>query len=181
MNSYGRRKRSKGENMNRRAILLCLLLGAAFLLSGCQKLMPSEKPSSAQAAPDAALIYLSFSESGSYFKRVQGYEFRAEDGKYTACFWFANEDEPYPVPVDEAWVDTLTGFISQYGMLAWDGFSGSDSTLLDGTHFDVNFSYADGTAVHASGYGKFPSGYGEASSAIDAHFIQLLPEDMRDW
>ena len=89
--------------------------------------------------------------------------------------------EPLPVPVDEAWVDTLTGFISQYGMLAWDGFSGSDSTLLDGTHFDVSFSYADGTAVHASGYGKFPSGYGDASNAIDAHFIQLLPEDMRDW
>lgn len=167
--------------MNRRAILLCLLLGAAFLLCGCQKPVLNGKEPAEHGVPDAALTEFYFSESNSYFKRVQGYEFRAEDGKYTACFWFANEEEPYPVPVDEAWVDTLIGFISQYGMLAWDGFSGSDSTLLDGTHFDVSFSYADGTAVHASGYGKFPSGYRDASSAIDAHFIQLLPEDMRDW
>ena len=41
--------------------------------------------------------------------------------------------------------------------------------------------FADGTSVHASGYGCFPNNYGDASDAIDAHFMQLLPEDMRDW
>ena len=167
--------------MNRRAILLCLLLGAAFLMCSCQKPVPNEKPPSAQNIPIAALTEFSFSENGSYFKRVQGYEFRSEGEKNTAYFHMANEDEPYPIPVDRAWVDTLTGFIPQYGMMAWDGFSGSDSMLLDGTHFDVSFSFADGTSVHASGYGKFPAGYSEASAAIDAHFIKLLPEDMRDW
>lgn len=154
--------------------LLCLLLEAAFFLSGCQKPVPDEKPPS-------ALTYLSFSESSSYFKRVQGYEFRAEEGKTTAYFYMANEDEPYPVSVDRAWVDTLEGFISQYGMMGWNGFSGSAPGLLDGTHFDAALAFADGTAVHASGYGQFPGGYGEASDAIDAHFMQLLPEDMRDW
>ena len=178
--------------MKTRLLLPLVLLCVAICLSGCQLLRlggllpeptdpPIDGPCVGPLPLPGDLVYLSFSEGSSYFKRVQGYEFRAEDGKYTAYFWFANEEEPYPVPVDEAWVDTLTGFISQYGMLGWDGFSGSDSTLLDGTHFDVSFSYADGTAVHASGYGKFPSGYGDASSAIDAHFIQLLPEDMRDW
>lgn len=160
--------------MKKRAVLLCLLLGAVFLLGGCQKAAPDVKPLS-------ALTYLSFSESSSYFKRVQGYEFRAENGKTTAYFYMANDEEPYPVPVDQAWVDTLTGFIGQYEMMAWDGFSGSAPGLLDGTQFDVAFTFADGTAVHASGYGQFPSGYGDASEAIDAHFLQLLPEDMRDW
>ena len=160
--------------MKKRAVLLCLLLGAVFLLGGCQKAAPDVKPLS-------ALTYLSFSESSSYFKRVQGYEFRAENGKTTAYFYMANEEEPYPVPVDQAWVDTLGGFIHQYGMMAWDGFSGSAPGLLDGTQFDVAFTFADGTAVHAGGYGQFPGGYGEASDAIDAHFMQLLPEDMRDW
>lgn len=167
--------------MNRRAILLCFLLSAAFLLCGCQKCLPDGKPLSAKGIPDAALVFLSFSESHSYMKRIQGYEFRAEEGKNTAYFYIAYEDEPYPVPVDQTWVDALKGFISQYGMMAWDGFSGSAPGLLDGTHFSVSFSFADGTAVHASGYGKFPAGYSEASAAIDAHFIKLLPEDMRDW
>ena len=167
--------------MKKHSVLLCFLLGAVFLLCGCQKPVPDEKTPSAQGASNAALTYLSFSESNSYFKRVQGYEFRAEDGKTTAYFYMANEDELYPVPVDQAWVDTLTGFIHQYDMMAWDGFSGSAPGLLDGTQFDAAFTFADGTAVHAGGYGQFPGGYGAAAEAIDAHFMQLLPENMRDW
>jgi hypothetical protein len=170
--------------MLRRFIWPLLLLAALLLLSGCRYLPGNEKAPRSPAAPPAPaspLVMLSFRESAAYFKRVQGYEFRAEDGKYTAYFWMANEDEPYPIPVDQAWVDTLNGFIGLYGMMHWDGFRVSDSMLLDGTQFSISFSFADGTAVHASGYGCFPEYYGDASRAIDAHFLQLLPEDMRDW
>jgi hypothetical protein len=154
------------------------MLAAAWCLCSCQ-CSPGGDPQQSQL--ESPLTYLYLSESSSYFKRVQGYEFRAEDGAYTASFYMANEEELYPVPVDQGWVDTLTGFISQYGMMSWDGFSGSAPGLLDGTHFFIEFTFADGTKVKASGYGHFPGGYGEASSAIDEHFMRLLPEDMRDW
>lgn len=167
--------------MKRRAVLLCLLLGAMLLLSGCQKPVPDEKPPSEQSAPDAALTLFYFSESSSYVKPVQGYEFRAEDGQTAAYFYMSNEEEPYPVQVDQAWVDTLTGFISQYGMMAWDGFIGSATGLLDGTQFYVEFTLSDGTSVKAGGYGDFPDGYGGAAEAIDAHFMQLLPKDLLPW
>ena len=174
--------------MYRRFIWLLLLLAALLLLGGCRDLpgngkvpQPSSSPPEPPLMPDSPLITLSFSESASYFKRIQGYEFRAEDGRYTAYFYMANEDEPYPVPVDQAWVDTLNGFIRRYGMMGWDGFHGSDSMLLDGTQFSIDFTFADGTAVRASGYGRFPENYRDASRAIDAHFLQLLPEDMRGW
>ena len=174
--------------MYRRFIWLLLLLAALLLLSSCRNLtgngkapQPSSSPPDPPPVPSSPLITLSFSESASYFKRVQGYEFRSEDGKHTAYFYMANEDEPYPIPVDQAWVDTLTDFIRQYDMMAWDGFRGSDSMLLDGTQFSISFTCANGTAVHASGYGRFPSDYGDASAAIEAHFLQLLPEDMRTW
>ena len=147
-----------------------------MLMQGCHK--PAPNP---PAMPDAALTFFSFSESSSYFKRVQGYEYRLKEGNSAAHFLMANEEAAYPVPVDQAWVDTLTGFIRQYDMMAWDGFSGSTTELLDGTQFDAAFTFADGTSVHASGYGCFPNNYGDASDAIDAHFMQLLPEDMRDW
>lgn len=171
--------------MYRRFIWLLLLLTALLLLGGCRDLpeaikLPVLSPSS-PPMPSSPLITLSISESASYFKRIQGYEFRSEDGKHTAYFYIANEDEPYPVPVDQAWVDTLTGFIGQYGMMGWDGFRGSDSMLLDGTQFSISFTFADGTAVHASGYGRFPESYRDASRAIDAHFLQRLPEDMCSW
>lgn len=166
--------------MNKRVILLGLLLGVAVLLGGCKGFLHNGKPPSPQDILDAALTHLSFSESSSYFKRVQGYEFRAEDGKTTAYFYLANEEEPYPVPVEQAWVDTLTGFISQYKMMSWDGFQRSDSILLDGTQFSIDFTFADGTAVHASGYDRFPANYRGAASAIEAHFMQLLPESMQN-
>lgn len=173
--------------MPKRVFLLWMLLGAAFLLCACGQpsggtAAPSPTPTQVQGTKkDLHLSYLYFSERGSYFKRVQGYEFRLEDGKPTACFYMANEEELYPVAVDQAWVDQLNGFITEYNMLAWNGFSGSSPGLLDGTQFDTEFTLTDGTNVKASGYGDFPEGYGGASKAIDAHFLQLLPQDMRDW
>ena len=171
--------------MYRRFIWLLPMLAALLLLGGCRYLpedikLPALSPSP-PPMPASPLITLSFSERTSCFKRIQGYEFRAEDGEYTAFFHMANEDGPYPVPVDQAWVDTLNGFIGQYGMMGWDGFRGSDSMLLDGTQFSISFTFADGTAVHAGGYGRFPENYRDASRAIDAHFLQLLPEDLRGW
>ena len=161
--------------MNKHAVLLCFLVGASLWLSGCQPDRPL------RPVPEAALTYLSFNESSSYFKRVQSYEFRMEEGEPIVFFWLGNEEEPYPVSVDQAWVSTLKEFIRQYSLMSWDGFSGSAPGLLDGTRFEASFSFADGTAVHASGYGTFPSGYSEATSAIDAHFMQLLPKEMRGW
>ena len=174
---------TRGNAMRTHHPSLCFLLVMLLVLCGCQSeraRYPSAPPIP-KALPDAPLNHLSFSESHSYYARVQGYEFRSEDGKYTAYFDLADAEEPYPVPVDQAWADTLTGFIRQYDMMAWDGFRGSDSMLLDGTHFSMHFGFQDGTAVHASGYGRFPSDYGDASAAIEAHFLQLLPEDMRTW
>ena len=164
--------------MKKRLVLLPVILAAVFLIVGCRYVRPVSHPT---PLPGTALTQLYFSESNSYFKRVQGYEFKAEDGAYTAYFYMANEEELYPVKVDQTWINTLTSFISQYNMKSWDGFQGSDSMLLDGTHFAIDFTFADGTTVRASGYGCFPKNYGDASASIDAHFLQLLPEDMRDW
>lgn len=171
----------------KKSVLLCLLICAAALLSACRHLpsgttnpAPTGLPTTTSVG-NAPLTYLYFTEGNSYRKRVQGYEYRAEDGKHTAYFYMANEEELYPVPVDQAWVDTLNSFIAEYGMMGWNGFSGSMAGLLDGTQFYAEFTLSDGTSVKASGYGDFPAGYGGASKAIDAHFMQLLPEDMRDW
>ena len=167
--------------MYRHMALVCLLLGGMMLLCACQQSPPAAPVSISPPVPESALAFFSFSESDSYFKRVQGYEYRAVDGRHTAYFHMAHEEELYPVQVDQGWVDTLNSFITQYGMMGWNGFSGSATGLLDGTQFYVEFTLSDGTNVRASGYGDFPDGYGGASQAIDAHFLQLLPEDMRDW
>lgn len=164
--------------MKKRLFLLPVILATTILVGGCHCFHPVAPP---QPLPDSPLSMLSFSESASYYKRVQGYEFRAEEGKYTVYFHLSDAEEPYPVQTDQAWAETLTGFISQYGMMAWDGFSGHAPGLLDGTQFSMTFTFADGTSVHAGGYGRFPVNYRDATSAIEAHFMQLLPQDLRTW
>lgn len=173
--------------MKKRLLLLCILFGSAAMLCACRHWPGSTTDpaptsmSTTSTVLSTPLSYLYFSESSSYFKRVQGYEYHAEDGKHTAYFHMANEEELYPVAVDQIWVDTLNSFITQYGMMGWNGFSSSAPGLLDGTQFYVEFTLSDGSSVKAGGYGDFPDGYGGASEAIDAHFLQLLPEDMRGW
>ncbi len=175
--------------MFKRIVRMGFLLGVMLCLCGCQLSPQPPEPAVPTTGPLATplehlpgdLVSLSFSERASFNKRVQGYDFRNEDGKHTAYFWMANEEEPYSVTVDQAWVDMLTRIIHHHNMLLWDGFSGSADELLDGTHFFVEFALSDGTTVRASGYGCFPDGYGNASEEIDAHFMQLLPEKMHDW
>ena len=175
--------------MIRQILLGCLVLCAAICLCLCQRSPnapnptgePVDGPFEGQLSLPGDLVFLSFSERDSYNKRVQGYEFRREDGRNTAYFWMANEDEPYPVPVDQAWTDQLTDIVRVNNLILWDGFSETDSILLDGTSFHLSFTFSDGTNVSASGYGSFPAGYGGAANQIDAHFLKLLPEKMRTW
>ena len=151
--------------MGKRIGLLCLVAGMVILLSGCQWEIPfGQSPTEAPIDGPCIgplplpgyLTFLSFSESSSYFKRVQGYDFRTEDGVSAAYFWMANEEEPYAVPVDDTWVDVLTSIVQENNVILWDGFSESDSTLLDGTHFSITLEFSDGTTVNANGYGRFP-------------------------
>ena len=171
--------------MPKRLFLLCLMLGTALCLCSCAQTPPeaTAPPPAQTAAPVSAapLSYLYFCERSSYVKPVDGYEFRAEDGKNTAYFLLSYTEEPYTVPVEQPWVDTLNSFVAQYGILSWDGFSGSAPGLLDGTSFGFELTLMDGTSVQAGGYGDFPDNYGDASAAIENHFLQLLPQDMRDW
>ena len=175
--------------------VICVLCGSQLSPRISKNKAPTPTPTTAKTpvptdiptptpVPDplpGEVTHLSFTESNSYFKRVQYYEFFAENGTYTVHFWMAHEEEPYPVTVDQAWVDVLTDIVYRNNMVRWDGFHESSRGLLDGTNFSVTLMFSDGTSVNASGYGSFPKCYGDASQAIDAHFMQLLPEDMRDW
>ena len=167
--------------MPKQRLFLCILLMGLLFLCSCQHPDHGTKLPSNDSLANSPINYLYFSESNSYFKRVQGYEFHDENGKYTVYFHLANEETAYPITVDQEWANTLKSCIEQYGIMRWNGFKGSARNLLDGTHFFIEFTFEDGTEIRASGYGQFPEGYGDASSAIDAHFMQLLPENMRDW
>ena len=181
--------------MFKRIILLCLFACAVLFLCGYQftprvSKKPGNLPVAIQATATPQLMpkelpgeltTFFFIESSSYLKRVQSYEFLITNGMPAVHFWFANEDEPYEIAVDQPWIDALTDILRQYSMMSWNGFTGTAAGLLDGTQFSLAFTLSDGTSVRASGYGKFPPDYRTATSLINAHFLQLLPADLIDW
>ena len=124
--------------MPKHRLFLCILLMGLLFLCSCQHPDHGTKFPSNDSLANSPINYFYFSESNSYFKRVQGYEFRDENGKYTVYFHLANEETAYPVTVDQEWANTLKSCIEQYGIMRWNGFKGSARNLLDGTHFFIH-------------------------------------------
>lgn len=48
----------------------------------------------------------------------------------------------------------------------WNGFSGTNSNVLDGSGYSLSVTYADGSTSDSSGSNKFPSGYSNVHSAV---------------
>lgn len=165
--------------MRKRILLFVLLAAAAGLCAGLLLLPRPSAPVSA-SMPDSPLVRFEFSEQASYMKPVQRCIFSAEQGAYTVSFYLTGEEDAFIAAADQAWVDQLTELIRQYEMMAWDGFQGAAPGALDGTQFILSFAFADGTCVSARGENRFPQGYRQAAAAIDAHFMKLLPESLRD-
>ncbi len=67
---------------------------------------------------------------------------------------------------DPAAADAVMDVIANCGMDAWDGFSGDNPDVLDGSDFRLEITFADGTSIRASGENRFPEGYHEALTRI---------------
>ena len=64
----------------------------------------------------------------------------------------------------------LAAVIDELGLRSWDGFEGSSNHVLDGSGFNLEIDFTDGSAVRASGDNCFPENFGEAKKAIDELF-----------
>ncbi|MCR5485844.1 MAG: hypothetical protein K6F09_09650 [Clostridiales bacterium] len=60
---------------------------------------------------------------------------------------------------DETVYRTLAGLLNECDTESWDGFSGSDPRVLDGSSFTFEAKLKDGKRIYASGSNAFPDGY----------------------
>ncbi|MBR5257657.1 MAG: protease inhibitor I42 family protein [Clostridia bacterium] len=63
--------------------------------------------------------------------------------------------------------DELNRLAETYDLIAWDGFDGHGSGVLDGEGFRLDIWFSDGTEVHASGDNAFPPGYFDAINDLE--------------
>ena len=87
--------------------------------------------------------------------------FLLEDGYYLSRYDGAAQ------PAETETVRALQKLLEEYGVFSWDGFSGSNSHVLDGEGFRLYIGFSDGTSVQASGSNDFPDGYFDAADAME--------------
>ena len=74
---------------------------------------------------------------------------------------------------DDAWMADLASLLDKYNVPGWNGFKGQDQDVMDGDDFSMHVSYAGDKKVQASGYSKFPDGFGGFCKELDALFDRL--------
>jgi len=121
-------------------------------------------------APVRALSYFCIYRNGEI--NYDSYQITMDEDGYHVSI---NEEEAQPISADAA--NALVKVIDTYDMASWDGFSESQSFVLDGEGFWLDFSLTDGTRVHASGDNAFPEHYFDAIGEMWNILMQITEEE----
>ena len=76
--------------------------------------------------------------------------------------------------VDEPVLEQLGDIAGKYRLDRWDGFDKSNKHVMDGNHFSLSITLADGKTISAHGSNRFPDGYSDAKQEICELFEDLI-------
>ena len=115
----------------------------------------------------------SYSHNGSISYDGYNYTFyQDENGVHLTaelnCGW-----EKLDVDLEDGIMEQLETIVFEHQMYQWDGFSKTDTNVMDGEGFSLDITFMDGTTVSAHGSNAFPSGYGAAEDAFNGLFWEL--------
>ena len=163
-------------------ILLVLVVGC-----GLVKKPATDKPpegETAEGGEPVEITAFSFSHGGSSTFECFFYSAQLEEGKthlYTEGLFSGGPI--LDIMTDDPLLERLGEIVGKYGLVEWDGFNKTESSVMDGSNFSLDLTLADGTTVSANGSNSFPSGYSGAYGEICALFedqIQLHESELRD-
>ena len=122
------------------------------------------------AEVERRLRVLSFSWHGT--ARPTGYRLElSEDGKHAVA---QVDTADRSVQMDLSVLHAAERVLTQYAVMEWDGFHGSDPNVLDGEGFSLCAEFVDGSSICASGENCFPPNYRDVRKALDALMMPAL-------
>lgn len=126
---------------------------------------------------EAELTGFSFTHGGMSMEQQYAFCVRREEGCLRADIDLYGRYAFSGVELDAKDEAALARLMEENSLWAWDGFSGSNSGVLDGERFALRAEYADGRVLTASGDNAFPEGYLAAVQEIRAFFCGLLEKN----
>lgn len=110
------------------------------------------------------LCSFSFIQGAMSMDNSFNFEVDVKNGQTVVKSFYHGEDCVF-LPAEPV-LEPLGEIVGKYRLDLWDEFHESVDNLLDGTNFSLYMCFEDGRKVYASGYGRFPVGYGDACSEI---------------
>jgi len=156
-------------------IWICVVIAALMGVVGFRVYRNQAPPT----VSDSPIVYFDYSHNGSISYDIYSYEVirNEETGEMTVNYSLNCGYETYTLPADAEMMQALAELIDNHSLQKWDGFSETNSWVLDGSGFSLNVRFEDGDGITASGSNSFPNGYSDASSAIDELFQHYLKEN----
>lgn len=148
----------------KRGILFMMI---AAVLAGCGKSKQLLKGSpSANPVEITDVQELTFGEQGSSVPEVTGFTLtRTEEGtciRLENAYW----DEEYEHMEEKVLMEQVREILETYDVGSWNGFSDTNSMVLDGESFYIAVKFVDGTELLASGSNSFPPNYKSVVSEL---------------
>ena len=142
---------------------------SSILLSGCMKKVEIMTTKS-----------FNFSYSvGTYMNASYNYGLELKkDGRYVLSYKPAgvSEEDKMEKEISKDDVLELEKILIKNNISKWDGFHKTDSNVLDGNDFFLNYYRDDSQSISASGYMKYPSGYNDFKNDIISFYSKIFPE-----
>ncbi len=105
-------------------------------------------------------------------------ELDGETGKVTLSYKASgqSEDDALREEADQSFMEELAAIMRKHGADRWNGFSGNDSWVMDGSSFGLTVLAGGDIAVSASGRESWPEGFHDFRRDIRELFLPYFPE-----
>lgn len=151
-----------------------LLLAALLFSVGCSTASPTAPENGNQVTEMKEIREFSYQHRGS--SAYDGYRYtfyRDETGVHLTADMNSGR-EKLQVTLDVETMEKLEQIVFAHQMQNWDGFSKTNSHVMDGEGFSLHITFMDDTEISAKGNNAFPAGYGDAENAFGGMFREMV-------
>ena len=125
------------------------------------------------------LTKVRFLSSGTMLPVRREYSLTLENGKWILRYSNEYDFEESTVAEKEVspeFAQSIGKILAENKAEKWDGFSKSNTMVMDGDRFEFEMQFSDGRSVRAGGYEAYPKNYGKVISEIRALCDGVLAE-----
>ncbi|MBR2806637.1 MAG: hypothetical protein IKE18_07640 [Oscillospiraceae bacterium] len=94
-------------------------------------------------------------------------EIDKESGEVILTYKESGPFDEKTVTADPSFMDEIVKIIKENGADRWDGFSGNDSWVMDGSAFSLFVASEDGILISAGGRENYPDGFGKFNQDLE--------------